>query len=214
MTEAPSLTTLYTDLSDLPLYNWIEIATTSALKWLVKSGPLPEQGFLDDNYANLLAEYQSLVKDTKTAHEHTTKVTYSKLANRIDHVNISLNALRIHGADPNIIRILRTPQPNGLGFERLTYEDLERDITLTENFLKMDVVKFEQAKAQLEKIIDKAGDTDGVNSKGAFYEQITSLSKWIGFGISPKTTSVIEYISYLNMLQVEVKMNEKSRPVR
>jgi hypothetical protein len=113
------------------------------------------------------------------------------------------------GRDADIIRILQTPQPDGLGFSRLTYDDLEKDIKLTENFLRMDMVKLNQAKAQLEKIFKTAGDTDGVNSKGMFYEQITSLSKWLQFGINPKETSVIQYVSYLNALTDEIRRNEK-----
>ena len=138
------MTELYTDLSDLPLYNWIEISVTNNLKWLVKSGEMLED--LTEHFGLLLAEYQSLVKDTKTAHEHTTKVNYAKLANRIDHVQIAVNALRIE-RDEDMIRILREK----LGFERLTYEDLEKDLKLTENYLKMDIVKFEQAKNQLDR---------------------------------------------------------------
>lgn len=205
MTETPDLTILYTDLSDLPLYNWIELAVSQNLKWLVKSGPIPDD--LTEHYQTLLTEYQLLVKDTKTDIEHKLKVTYARLANRIDHIQIAVNALRIE-RDEDIIRILQTPQPEGLGFERLSYEDLDKDLRLTENYLKMDIIKFEQAKNQLDKII-KASANDGVNSKGMFYEQITSLSKWIGFGINPKQTSVIEYVSYLNMLQVEIKANRK-----
>jgi hypothetical protein len=206
MTETQPETVLFQDLSDLPLYNWIETAVSGNLKWLVKSGPIPDD--LETHYSTLLSEYQSLVKDAKTSNDHSLKVTYALLANRIDHVNIALNALRI-GRDADIIRILQTPPPDGLGFSRLTYDDLEKDIKLTENFLRMDMVKLNQAKAQLEKIFKTAGDTEGVNSKGMFYEQIVSLSKWLQFGINPKETSVIQYISYLNALTDEVKRNEK-----
>jgi ribosomal protein S6 len=204
MTETPQpiQTELYTDLSDIPLYNWIEIATTNNLKWLVKSGPVPED--LTEQYGELLQEYQALIKDTKSAHEHNIKVTYARLANRIDHIQIAVNALRLHGHDANLIRILQTPPPDGLGFEGLTYEDLERDLKLTENYMKVDVIKLEQAKGQLEKIM-KAADFDGVNSKGVFYEQITSLSRWLQFGINPKEVSVMQYVMYLNALQIEIK---------
>lgn len=201
MTEP--ITELYTDLSDLPLYNWIEIATSNNLKWLIKSGPVPDD--LTEHYNELLAEYQSLVKDTKSAHEHNIKVTYAKLANRIDHITIAVNALRIERHE-DLIRILRKQ----LGFDRLTYDDLEHDLKLTENYLKMDIVKFEQAKNQLDKIV-KSAEHEGVNSKGSFYEQITSLSKWIGFGINPKETSVMEYVSYLNMLDAEIKASQKRK---
>lgn len=205
MTE--TLTELYTDLSDLPLYNWIELAVSGNHKWLVKAGAVPED--ISEHYNELLQEYQSLVKDSKSQHEHNIKVTYAKLANRIDHIQIAVNALRIE-RDEDLIRILRTPQPEGLGFERLTYDDLSRDIDLTENYLKMDVIKFEQAKVQLEKIM-KSAEHEGVNSKGGFYEQVTSLSKWLQFGINPKETSVIQYICYLNMLQVEIQANRNKK---
>jgi len=202
-------TILYTDLSDLPLYNWIELATSQNLKWLVKSGPMPDD--LSDHYQSLLTEYQILVKDTKSDIEHKTRVTYAKLANRIDHIQIAVNALRMHGRDTELIRILQTPQPDGLGFERLKYDDLEKDLKLTENYLKMDIVKFEQAKNQLDKMV-KAAETNGtVNSKAQFYEQITSLSKWLQFGINPKETSVMQYISYLNMLDAEIRANRNKK---
>lgn len=208
MTETPPpITELYTDLSDLPLYNWIEVAVSNNLKWLVKSGPIPDD--LTDHYQSLLTEYQLLVKDTKTDVEHKIKVTYARLANRIDHIQIAVNALRIE-RDEDIIRILQTPQPDGLGFERLTYEDLEKDLKLTENYLKMDIVKFEQAKNQLDKIIKVSGDS-GVNSKQMMYEQIGSLSKWLTFNINPKDTSVMQYITFLNMLDIEIRANRNKK---
>lgn len=204
----PTPTELYTDLSDLPLYNWIELACTSNLKWLVKSGPIPLD--LSDHYASLLAEYQILVKDTKSDIEHKTRVTYARLANRIDHITVAVNTLRIE-RDEELIRILQTPQPDGLGFERLSYDDLERDLKLTENYLKMDIVKFEQAKNQLGKMVKAAESSGAGNSKGVFYEQITSLSKWLQFGINPKECSVMQYISYLNMLDAEIRANRNKK---
>lgn len=206
MTETTDLTILYTDLCDLPLYNWIELAVSQNLKWLVKSGPIPDD--LTDHYQTLLTEYQLLVKDTKTDIEHKLKVEYAVLANRIDQVNLALSALKMHGYDEDIIRILQADKPQGLGFWRVNFEDLNKGIELVETFLAHDKKRFEQAKNQLDKII-KASAHDGGNSKGMFYEQIVSLSKWIGFGINPKQTSVIEYVSYLNMLQVEIKANRK-----
>lgn len=196
------MTELYADLSDLPLYNWIEIAVSNNLKWLVKSGEIPED--IDAHYDLLLAEYQELVQDAKSANSHQVKVTYAKLANRIDHVNIALNALRIE-RDEGIIRILR----GLLGFDRLTYDDLEKDIKLTETYLKMDIIKLEQAKNQLDKIFKSAENTSGTTTKGMFYQEITSLSKWLNFGINPKETSVMQYVSYLNMLQLEIKKGDK-----
>jgi ribosomal protein S6 len=198
--------TLYTTLSDLPLYNWVEIATTSNLKWLIKSGSDISEAELSETYDLLLAEYQSLIKDTKAAHEHNLRVTYAKLANRIDHITIAVTALREHGRDESLILILQTPQPHGLGFERLTYDDLERDLKLTENYLKMDIVKLEQAKNQLEKMV-KTASVEGGNAKGMFYEQIGALSKWLQFGINPRETSVMQYIAYLNMLDAEIRAN-------
>lgn len=200
----PIPTVVFQDLADLPLYNWIELSVSGNMKWLVKDGPMPDD--ITEHYDTLLNEYQSLVKDTKSQHDHQVKIEYAKLANYIDHVTIAINALRLYGRDEAIITILQTGKPQGLGFERLTYQDLEKDLKLTENYLKMDIVKFEQAKNQLEKMVKVAGDT-GVNSKGAFYQELTSLSRWLQFGINPKVTSVMEYISYLNALQLEIQAN-------
>lgn len=201
-------TALYTDLADLPLYNWIELSVSGNMKWLVKDGTVPDD--LTEHYETLLNEYQSIVKDTKSQHDHQVKIEYAKLANYIDHVTIAINALRLYGRDEAIITILQTGKPQGLGFERLTYNDLEKDLKLTENYLKMDIVKFEQAKNQLEKMVKAVGDT-GVNSKGAFYQEVVSLSKWLGFGIQPKETTVMQYISYLNMLQIEIQANRNKK---
>jgi hypothetical protein len=74
----------------------------------------------------------------------------------------------------------------------------------------MDIVKFEQAKNQLDKMV-KAAESNGGNSKGQFYEQITSLSKWLQFGINPKECSVMQYISYLNMLDAEIRANRNKK---
>lgn len=198
---------LYNDCSELPLWNWIKIAVTADLVYLVKEGSFNNDR-LQDHYEAIKEEYTTLVKDTRSTQELKTKISLTQLANRIDHVNTALHILRTSGFDVDVIALLRGPLPYGLGFARLDYKDLERDIKLTESYLQMDVVKFNQRKADLDKLTKSA--EGAVNNEGSFYEEISYLSKWLGFGINPRECTLIQYISYLNALKLEIKSQQNT----
>lgn len=193
---------VYKDCSELPVYNWIKLAVTGDLQWLMKEGgdegiQSNETGRLQSLYEAILAEYGTLIKDTKTSQELRLKIDITTIAHRIDHVRVCVNLLRIE-RDEKLIDILRTK----LGFARLNYEDLKRDLDLTETYLKADIVKFEQRKGQYEKLTE--GEI-GSGTEADFYEQVAILSKWLTFGIDVYKTSVLQYVSYLNQLKNEIK---------
>lgn len=193
----------------MPLYNWIEIATGGGFRHLVRTGVCGDDELLKEHYSKLLEEYQRLVKDARTGQELKLKIIVTQLANKIDQVNIAIHALRTGGRDEGIIRVLRTPYPNGLGFGRLSYVNLEHDLKLTESYLQMDVVRFKQRQIEMEEFFKKAASKSegGGGGKSDFYSEIASLSKWLGFNISPRETSLMEYVSYLNLLKLEIKNN-------
>lgn len=176
---------------------------------MVKSGACWDEAALTERYAELVTEYGTLVKDAKTTQELKLKIALTQLANKIDQVNIAVHTLRTFGWNEDVVRILRAPVPVGLGFTRLSYapEKLEADLKFTETFLQMDIVRFKQRSVDMETLLKKAGG--GVNSEAEFYGEITMLSKWLGFGIHPKETSLLQYVGYLNMLKAEIKNNEK-----
>lgn len=200
---------LYADCSELPLYNWVKLACTGSLTWLIKTGICSDGGILQQRYELITGEYGTLIKDTKATQELKLKIQLTQLANKIDQVNVAVHALRTLGRDENIIAILRSPIPIGLGFGRLSYVNLEHDLKLTESYLQMDVVRFKQRSGEMATLVEKAASKGSGSSEGEFYSEIASLSKWIDFGIAPRDTSVMQYISYLNMLKLEIKNNEK-----
>lgn len=193
------MTELYTDCSSLPLYHWIKIACTGDHKWLVKSGEIPHT--LSEHYEQIYAEYQTLIKDTRTTQELKLKIQIAQLANRIDCIKIAVNQLAIE-RDEEIINILR----NKLGFSRLSYTDLPRDLKLTQTYLQSDVIKLQQKQAQYDKLTKL---TEGGNSEADFYSQISVLEKWKGSAIDLHTTSVLKWVSDLNLLKEEIRNSEK-----
>lgn len=192
---------LYQDCSLLPLFNWIKIAVTGDYKWLIKAGETDDD--LSATYEAIFTEYTSLVKDVRSAQELRLKIAITTLANRIDHIKICIEQLRIE-RDERIVSILQ----NKLGFHRLTYIDLDKDLGLTETFMRSDIVKFEQNKIQHEKMFENIGD--GGNTEADFYEQISMLEKWKGYAINPHTTSVLQYVIYVNQLKHEIKNNQQN----
>lgn len=195
---------IYKDCSELPLYNWVKIAVTGDFKWLVKTGETPPN--IAEHYHVIYAEYQSLIKDTRSSKEMTLKIDMAKLANRIDHIQVCIQQLKI-GRDEDIIRILRTPAPDGLGFGRLNYNILERDIKLTETYLQSDIVRYKQRKAQYDALLGEV--TKGQAGEADFYQQISTLEKWKGSAIDVRTYTLIHWVADLNNLKAEIKANEK-----
>lgn len=192
---------LYNDCSELPLYRWIKLAVTGDYKWLIKTGKTKDD--LADHYHKVYTEYTSLVKDVRSTQELKLKIAVSTTAKRIDHIQICVNLLRVK-RDEKLIHLLQ----NELGFSRLTYIDLDKDLTLTETLMRSEIVKYEQKRIQLEKMFTDMADGD--NGELEFYEQIRILAKWLTFNIDPHTTSVIQYISYLNALKLEIKNNQNA----
>lgn len=194
-------TILYADCSEIPLYNWIKIAITGNHKWLVKSGPVSND--LSEHYEFIYAEYQTLVKDTKSSHELTLKINLAQTANRIDIIKVCIHQLRLE-KDERLISILHS-----LGFNRLTYTDLEKDLKLTETYLQSDIIKFQQKKIQYEKmsVEDGGGITGAVEAD--FYNQISIIEKWKGSAIDVYNYSVIKWVSDLNQLKAEIRNSEK-----
>lgn len=190
---------LYRDCSELPLYNWIKLAITGSHKWLIKSGDTDDD--LSDSYAAIFTEYTSLVKDIRTVQELKLNISINTLANRIDHINICINHLRIE-REERLISILQ----NELGFYRLSYTDLQKDLDLTETLTRSDIVKLEQKKQHYAKMIVET-DSGTNNDESAFYEQISVVEKWKGYAINPHTVSLLQYIVYLNQLKTEIKNN-------
>lgn len=199
---------LYNDCSELPLFNWVKLVCSGDLKWIVSEGRCEDAKELQEQYTKLVAEYSTLIRDTRTTQELKLKIQVTQLANKIDQVNVAMHALRTGGRDLEIIRILRTPVPNGLGFGRLSYVNLEHDLKLTESYLKMDEVRYKQRSLEIETLLKKA-EANGGNSESDFYSEISSLSKWLGFGIAPRETTVIQYVSFLNQLKLEIKNSER-----
>lgn len=192
----------YRDCSELPLYNWIKLAVTSDYKWLVKSGKTNAD--LSNIYDTILAEYTALIKDVRSSQELQLKIAITTIASRIDHVTICVNQLRIK-RDERLISILQ----NELGFYRLTYEDLAKDLELTETLMRSDIVKFEQKKIQYEKMFE--GSAENANGEIDFYDQIRVIGKWIGYSIDPHNTSLMQYVTYLNALKMEIKNDQAKR---
>lgn len=190
---------LYQDCSEIPLYNWIKLAVTANHKWLIKSGKTEDD--LSEAYEAIFTEYTSLVKDVRSTQELRLKIAITSLANRIDQVKLCVSHLRFE-RDEKLIEILR----NDLGFYRLAYDDLDKDLNLTETLMRTDTIKFEQKKQQYEKMVGDVSDSG--NGEVDFYEQVQVLSKWLGFSINPKNTSLMQYIVYLNALKLEIKNSQ------
>jgi hypothetical protein len=51
-------------------------------------------------------------------------------------------------------------------------------------------------------------EAESGNEEAAFYEQISVIEKWKGYAINPYTTSLLQYVVYLNQLKLEIKNNQ------
>lgn len=167
----------YTSVYDLPLYNFIQISLYNEHeKWLVK----PE------TWEKILTQYSELSGDKNMSHMFNLVRQITYLTNRLNVIELlvkQLNVRRIQG----LVDLLK----NDLGF-KLTFDDLQADLKRVVSLSKADVIKLKLAQKQYDDLKSKSG---GEVTESDWIDEISVLSKFQGYAIKQKETTVGEYLS-------------------
>jgi hypothetical protein len=188
----------YTSCLDLPLYNFIQICVTDDLKWLVISG---EPDNLKEVWASILAEFSDMSDSPQLDNVFKLKKKITFLTNKIDIVNILLNRLSL-GGNKDIVKLLISW---GYSFGS---SDIEKDIERARKQLNNDTAKLRMA------IADYAEATKGSNETSTLQDwedELFQLSKFSGFAINKKQTTVSEYAALKKAFNAYVEYLKKKK---
>lgn len=170
------------------LFDWIEWAVNGKSNWDVET-----QEALRD-------EFSTLISDDSQKYIFDLRKFIVMTDMELQQVNHIASYLRIY-PDPELIKVL-----NGAPyFVNLTFENAEADINRMLAIYKQKEIKLKVKEAEYVKYIEsqpKEGST-----MQDWYGQVSVLSKWLGFQIPVKETSVLLYTVYLNSFKKENKAN-------
>lgn len=174
---------MYRTCEELPLYNFIKIAVHNDLSWL--NADAPEQGTqLKQVWEAILEEYNSLSGNTKSAHVLSLVKEITILNNKLYVIQSCVDFLQ-HTRSEELIQILKD-----MHF-RFTYspETMQKDLKLTVSSAKTLLMQRREAQKEYEVL---QGKEEPLTEKD-FYALLTQLSKYNGYKIDAKQTSVLEF---------------------
>lgn len=187
---------VFADCSELPLFNFIKAVTTGDLVWLVKSGH-PSNERLEKAWHEISNEYSELSDSKQASYLLTLLKDFHSLPLKIEIIQAIVDRMRINH-DPELAKRL-----NRLGF-RFSYapgDSLKRELDLTITQAKSLVVKYENTKANLQKL-----NSEGEPAQQSdFDDLLAELSKYMGYRLDPKSMSVSEFCAIVKKFKRENK---------
>lgn len=195
----------YTDCSQLPLLNFIKVLTTDDKSWLmIKRGwVFRNNKELENIWDNIFMEYTELSQDKQGSHIFGLIKELTTVKNRLDQIQNSISALfKIYEAGIGLDKfqplINNLKSLAGVSF-KFSEETLLEDLKKTETVAKKYVVQYEETLAEYQKI---AKSEQSKATEKDYYEQMAFISDNLnGVNIDPKTTTVLQYIGYINHIK-------------
>lgn len=185
----------YNSCSELPLYNFIKIVCKDDLTWLYaeKKSLLNKNVDLQPVWDQIFSEYCELAKNPKSKQVFELVKELTLLDSKIKLVKNIVEFLRVEIND-DLITILKS-----MGFlYKFQPNTIEKDLNLTLSSAK----RFEIRKKEAEQDY-KALQTDEKNATEKDFEfLIAQISRFMQFKIDKKTTSVSEYLNYLESFNI------------
>jgi hypothetical protein len=172
--------TTYTTCAKTPMQVFIDVQVTKDLSHLIISGEHTTEALMLI-WENLIAEYQTLTKDTQTSYLFELRKSIEVMDKRLVILRLMLDQLEIKDI----------PEISALILEEYGFEGTPDAIW---SRAKRDLHQLKIKEAELAKLTapDKAQpDFD-------YFDQLGILSEYQGFKFNTKTDTVAEYISLLN----------------
>jgi hypothetical protein len=192
----------YESLFELPLYNWVKRILEDDNKWLVISG---NPSGLEELWEQLKGQYQDMIESADTSQIIDLTRDISMLRVRLKIIESVVAHLKIRRSE-KLIEILR----NDLGFFKLKYDDLEKDLERTLNRAKADIVELKRKITERD-VLYKVDEHEKEWTEYDYIKQLSELSKFQGGGvIHIKQINVAEYVALLNRFKAYCKETEQA----
>lgn len=189
---------IYKSCHDLPLSVFIKIMTTGDAKYLIKRGYFTKK-YVSNAWDNISQEYIEL-SGNKTQKVILSMVKdISQLKGKLFIVQAIVDRLSV-SYDPDLVRMLIS-----LGFNnrynpenKESYiQDLKRTITKAKSML-VQISEKEKSLSAIQSGNEKSTASDYEN-------YIAQLSKYQGYFIDPKNTTVAQFIAIVNRHRIETE---------
>jgi len=196
----------YTSCENLPLYNWIKLVVTNDVEWLYSEPKKPWHKSKDITpiWERIFEEYSDLSADKTADHVLSMVKGITVINNKLQVIQSAINLLAI-------ARPLSDYQPtikmlNDYGFRfKYSEETLFNDLKLTASSAKTMVIQ----RQQLEKDYENHQSKQSKSTEKDYYNLIAQLSKFLGFPIDAKKTTVYSYISYVEQYKNSIQKDGK-----
>lgn len=170
---------VYSSCSDLPLYNFIEISIT---------GDLDRWGVNEKSWESIIAEYTELSGNSSISKMFGLRRQITYLTNKLNIIQYIINALTLKRND-QLIQLLQKEY----GFNKLTFDDLFKDLQRVVSLSKGEIIKLKLAQKQFNDL-QKDAPTETM-SRFDWDNNLRDLGKYQGYPIKKKETTVSEYLA-------------------
>lgn len=188
----------YTSCSELPLYNFIKIVVHENLSFLYSEGRTVFNRNIDLRplWEEIYSEYTTISNNTQSKHVFALTKEITVINNKLQIIQNAVNYLAKH-YDVRLCDMLRR-----MGFMyKFTPESLQNDLKLTVSSAKRMIVRRQEAEADYNKL----NVSDKKVTEDDFYGLIRQLSRFNGFPIDVKKTTVTEFVKDINAFNAENK---------
>lgn len=186
----------YRTCSELPLYNFIKIVVHDDLSWLYaeRKSLFSRNIELQPIWADIFSEYTTISANTRSKHVFALTKEITVINNKLMIIQNAVNFLS-QNYDKRICDMLRR-----MGFMyQFTPESMDKDLKLTVSSAKRLLIRKKEAEADYE----NASSGDQATTEDDFYGLIRQLSRFNGYHIDPKKTTVTEFVKDINAFNIE-----------
>lgn len=184
---------LYQNCRELPIHNFFEINRTNDLKLLVKSGRKPSYEKLQEQWIDIMDEYNSYFSDKQKNQEQIKKnrliISTLKLMN-LESLKFIISTSKITDEVLTAAKKLK-----------IKIENIDSYITGLKNEIK-----------KLEKELENSDNEEEKDSNSL--EKMLILVKENGFSFDRFSTPIIEFVFAINRMEEKVKYYESQKKKR
>lgn len=186
----------YSSCSELPLHNFIKIVVHDDLSWLYSERRTVFNRNIDLRplWGDIFAEYTTISNNTQSKHVFALTKEITVINNKLQIIKKAVDFLSNH-YDVRLCDMLRS-----MGFMyKYTPESMQNDLKLTISSAKRMVIRRKEAQDDY----DKLNVSDKKVTEADFYGLVRQLSRFNGFPIDAKKTTVTEFVNDINAFNIE-----------
>lgn len=186
----------YTSCNELPLYNFIKIVVHDDLSFLYSERRTVFNRNIDLQplWADIFAEYSTISNNTQSKHVFALTKEITVINTKLAIIQNAVNYLAKH-YDVRLCDMLRR-----MGFMyKYNPDSLMNDLKLTISSAKRLVIRKQEAEDDYSKL----NVSNKKVTENDFYGLVRQLSRFNGFPIDAKKTTVTEFVKDINAFNVE-----------